>query len=238
MKPDLFQNLVCVIFTMLMLALSHAVPAHAGFVLKSNYEFDGTLMDTLGNGADLVPVGAPAIGAGQSSFGENDGFQLDTSVTSRTYRLEFDISFDQINTWNKLIDFQDRTVDEGLYIGPNGTLEFYSDIGIGSSVLATGQTYTIGIQKTGNVVIVDLDGVQQFRFSPSGPATSEFDRIVFFADDFEVPDEGSIGTVSSIRIYTIPEPSSSALIVSLSVVSLALRRRNVRHNHLWNHRMQ
>ncbi len=201
--------------------------AQADFVLYSNYEFEGDLSDSLGNSADFATIGSPTFSSGSLIVGETDGLSLSTMLTASDYRIEIDFTFSALDRWNKLLDFEGRSSDIGLYVGPGPVLNFYT-VGSGSTQLSTNIPYTIGLEKTEGAVIVDLDGIQQFTFSNIALATSTINSLVFFADDFATNVEGTDGSVDSIRFYVTAVPEPSSLILMLAGISaLALKRKRM-----------
>lgn len=205
----------------------------ADFALFSNYEFNGTLSDSLNNSADLSAIGSPTLAGGILSFSEPDGLSLTSTLTSDDYRIEFDVILTQLGRYNKLIDFKNGALDEGLYVGPGDNLLFYDALGAGSSLLQENVSYTVALEKIGDSVRAFLNGVEQFSFTGSDPATAATDTFVLFADDSITTGEGAVGSVDAVRLYVtvVPEPSSFALLAVVSgFVAIRARKRNSRMN--------
>ncbi len=153
---------------------------------------------------------------------------MTTTVTSGAYRIEFDVILTQLGRYNKLIDFKNRTLDEGFYVGPGNNLLFYNSLGSGTSLLQENVLYTVALEKVGDSVRAFLNGVEQFNFTDSGPATAMTDTLVLFADDTVTTGEGAVGSVDAIRLYVavVPEPSSFALLAVVSgLVATGARKR-------------
>lgn len=201
----------------------------ADFALFSNYEFNGTLSDALNNSAALSAIGSPTMAGGTLSFTEPDGLSLTTTLTSGDYRIEFDVILTQLGRYNKLIDFKNGALDEGFYVGPGDNLLFYNSLGAGSTLLQENVLYTVALEKIGDSVRAFLNGVEQFNFTGSGPATAATDTLVLFADDSFTTGEGAVGSVDAIRLYVtvVPEPSSFALVAVVSgFLAIRVRKRN------------
>ncbi len=204
--------------------------------LVSNYEFEDNYGDSLGNGAALQPLGMPTFNAGRVSFLDVDGLRLDTEIARGDFRIELDTRFSLLSGFHKLIDFQSLTSDNGFYVGPSpldtNVLRFANLLGeggIGSTDVVPFQDYTIAIQRFDGVVSVALDGVEQFEFASSDqilpPLSSE---LYFFVDDTsQFSGEEAIGSIDSIRLYTVasvtavPEPS---LLIVASTFAFGFQR--------------
>ncbi|MEM1228854.1 MAG: hypothetical protein AAGJ40_24485, partial [Planctomycetota bacterium] len=112
--------------------------------LVSNYEFGNSFSDLLGNGSDLVPIGSGSMTAGGFFFGDGDGLSLDTNLTSGDYLIELDVTFANLDGWDKLIDFENRLQDEGLYVNPTANLlNLYSYSETSNSSVLVNTPYTI-----------------------------------------------------------------------------------------------
>lgn len=215
----------------------------ATLTLFSNYEFNNSYADTLGNGAELVPIGG-SLGSGSFSFDLEDGLRLPfnatfPSFTDDDFRIELDLSFSQpFNTsgsgYYKLIDFKALTSEAGLYVyqssAPN--LRFF-----GANVLAQGTAVipvqeppspssqvTIGLSRTGDLVQIFVDGNLDDSFNDDQSSTDPFTNakveLNFFVDDRGFG-ENTAGNVDAIRIFTpVPEPSAF-LFVTLSMTITA-----------------
>ena len=87
-----------------------------GAILKS-YDFSTGLGDTLANGNDLTASGG-TVAAGLYTFGPNQGLRLTDALPSTTdFAIEMRLRFDDgVAGWAKLLDFQDRTIEDGLYL--------------------------------------------------------------------------------------------------------------------------
>jgi hypothetical protein len=145
------------------------------------------------------------------------------------YSIDVHFRFDNINAsfngYQRILDFKNRALDEGLY-SLNGKLVYFvgccSGLGgpnppllIGSSsgqVFASGQLADLLVTRSGGVFSASVNGVPVFSFSdPTGLATfSGTNNIInFFIDDFQslmnfptTPEAGS-GFVDFIQV-TVP----------------------------------
>ena len=67
------------------------------------------------------------IGATRYTFGANQGLSLAYSAlaSTRLYSIETVFEFDQFSLWRKIIDFNNRTTDDGFYFDPSNLLDFF-----------------------------------------------------------------------------------------------------------------
>src|SRR5262249_32305612 len=106
------------------LPLGSLVYAPAGSVVSTPaashiYELNGSYADALG-GPPLTPAGG-TLGPSGYTFAEGQGPSLSSAVSPTTYSLEMLFRIDDTSSYRKLLDFKNRTSDDGLY-NLNGAL--------------------------------------------------------------------------------------------------------------------
>lgn len=195
--------------------------------LLSNYQFNGDLTDSEGNGPPLERLPSPssgALGAGDFSFAEDEGLRLTTDVTSGDYCIELDLNLAAANFtgFDKLIDFTSLSSFQGLTISTSssGRLIFNgSPVGVGT--LDVPAAVTIGILRTGNNVDITINGAvdgSSFVHSGNSLTTAVNKQLHFFLDEAPAGNEaGASGSVSAIRIFAVPEPSAFFLMGFLAI---------------------
>jgi hypothetical protein len=220
--------------------------------LIHQYRLDGSFADDLG-GPSLAPAGG-TLGPTGYAFGPNQGLALSNALpgaANATYSVELVFRFDTLTGFRKIIDFQNRTSDDGFYTlgtalnffpeatGPDGAFAVNTD----ARVVLTRNDVT-------DQVVGYVNGVPQFTFVDTGNIAvfSTPTRLInFFIDDTVVTGEAAGGVVDLIRIYdtaltaaevaalvnptpvpAVPEPASVALLGVGAAGVLGYRRRRGR----------
>jgi hypothetical protein len=188
-----------------------------------------------------VPHGG-TLGPTGYSFGPNTGLSLD-NVVSQTYSISISFYFDSVTaSWDnfqRILDFQNRLSDSGLY-SSGGSLSLYGSIylpglppitgGSDTSASSAGHVFSNGV--TANLLVTrDASGLFSAYVNgglvlsvmdPNGATTFSGlnNRIWFFVDDFQslyfypdTPEAGS-GFIDSITVSTdlavVPGPIAGA----------------------------
>jgi hypothetical protein len=200
-----------------LLALTSGTASPCSAALIHDYEFNGTLADSLG-GPALTSNGG-TINASSYSFAPDQGPSLSGwlagNATAGNYTIDMSFSFDTLSGYRKIHDFKNLGSDNGLY-SLNGTLDFYPVATGPSATLSAGQLVRVDLTRDGTSGTVTgyVNGVQQFSFTDSSTyatfsTASPANIINFFQDDTVTGGrESSSGVVDQIRIY------DSALIAS------------------------
>lgn len=191
-----------------MTALSLAGSAHAGAVLVHDYQLNGTLADALG-GPSLTAINAGGtngtIGATGFSFPSNSGLQLaNGSFNAANYSIEMAFSFDSISGYRRIIDFKNRSTDNGLY-NLSGAINFFP-FTTGTGIFAPGgmvniiatrddATNAFNVYADGAIILSLNDVNDNAVFSTAGQLAR------FFVDDTVVANEASAGFVDKIRFF-------------------------------------
>ena len=233
--PIFRRTLLATVFGAFPLAWSAPAPTH-------RYELDGNFNDALG-GPSLTGGGG-TLSSASYDFGANQGLSLSNALSGGTdYTILLEFSFANLNGYHKVVDFLNRTSDNGLYTNGN-RLFFYYGSYIGSTLLTANTLATCVITRSstisGQPVTVYLNGMQQFTFSDIvGPTRAIFGStgnvINFFYDDTVTNNETAPGTVNRILIWdraltavevaAVPESSHCALGVASLLFALVLSRR-------------
>ena len=156
------------------------------------------------------------------------------------YGIEFKVRVDDdLSSYNKLIDFQNLSLDVGLYV-KDGQIFFYSSgTAAGSVTLAT--DFTVGLERNGGTVRIFLDNVLIDTFVDGGnDAVPSGNILNFFEDDNATAQFESFGgSVDFIRIHedastfgpTVPEPSSFVMLAT-GLIGIVFARRKRRQTNL------
>ena len=212
--------------------------------LTGRFEFNGDFTDSLGNLSDMTELSRSNESGSFSNssyvFGNDVGLCLFNEFASfrSDYKIEMDVSFSDLDGWDKLIDYSYLSDDDGFYInnGPENALTYYPLGPVGGSI-ETGNQYTISLERLGSTdartVIASINGTEVWRVDNSSFANTGLPfgqrAIYFFIDDSTTNGrEGVAGAVDEIRIYTpvtIPEPNSVGLLGLLGLSFLSHRRR-------------
>jgi hypothetical protein len=220
----------CGFLSLMALAAAGGVQA----ALLASYDFNGDLSDTLGSGPDLVDLGG-TISGGRYSFGPDQGLKLTSGLPNNAvYAIEMKLQVNEnLNSWKKLIDFKELSVDTGLYTYFEG-INFYNLNTAGTVVLDT--DFTVGVVRDNlGMVEVFLDGTSLFSFDDTASelAVSNTDILYFFVDDTQVAGETLTGSVDFIRIHNdastfgtspgsrVPESGSTLVILALGLLGCA-----------------
>jgi|694.fasta_scaffold25233_7 hypothetical protein len=173
------------------------------------YQINGSLADSNG-GPSLVSLGGSTTSNGYI-FGRNQGLSLTGALSSTSsYSIIIDITFNTLGplAWQKIIDFKNRTSDDGLYVyksGSNHGLQFYPKSGIVGTVSAGQRCRFIITRASDGATTTYVDNSEQFVFIDStNMAVPNANFLLFCVDDLVVPNENDTGTIHRIEIYDGP----------------------------------
>ncbi len=203
--------------------------ASAGLIYS--YDFNNLLSDTLGAGPDMTNNGG-TLGATGLTFGANQGPTLAAGVlpSSSVYAIEMQVTLDSTNGFAKLIDFDNLTMDSGLYNASSTTFNFTFcntlDCANGLVVFTIGDSTNVLFSRDGaNQIAGYLDGIQSFSVSDAA-GLALVDTVLNFMRDDSITNggESTSGFLDYIRFYdtavtpddlevplATPEPSTLAL---------------------------
>ena len=217
--------------------LLFSVTSHAALI--SSYDFNGTLTDTLGNGAQLIDNGG-VINAGRYDFGLGQGLAFDVSSlfgVNDSYAIE--MRFKSIDGWsgyNRLIDWSDLNSDYGLYVY-NNTATIYDSGSRGPASFINNKDITLGFEynsltQYGNLYL-NGSHVGGWLNNGSFDLDSNLNHISFFEDDKYEEFTGSVDFIrfhddastfsSQPSVQPISSPTTIA-IFAFSLMALSLRR--------------
>jgi hypothetical protein len=186
------------------MALLLAQPDLYAASLTHDYQLNGSLADSLG-GPSLVANGG-TLNPTNYSFGANQGLSLSNGFTNTAdYSIATTFNLANLSGYGRLIDFQNRTSDTGLY-NLNTALNFYNiTTGAAGAFSPNVDALLVVTRNAGtNAFVGYVNGIQQISFTDSSSLAvfSAPNNIAhFFIDDLVVPNEASAGVVDRIRIY-------------------------------------
>jgi len=213
-----------------MVAALTSMPVLADVV--ADYLFMGDLSSSVAGASDLSAlggggfVGTTVDGCSITGWGfpEQTGLDLDVTglVGSTEYSAVMLFEAQEVYDYAKLLDTQDRVIDEGLYF-EDYDLNFYGgDYGV-TDLIQPGVYYQVVVTREASGDYVGyVDGVEQFAFDDSTydyGVISAANRLVFFRDDLSTSDgENTAGTVVRIRLYdNVLTPAEVAALDRLSL---------------------
>lgn len=208
------------------------------------YNLNNSYADVYG-GPSLSPIGG-VLSSGGFTFGFNEGLSL-TGVVGSTYTIAIRSSFDDLAGWRRIIEYQSRTSDNGVY-SFDGQANFYPYQLGANTVYTPGQlALSIFTRDATGLFSAYVNGAFQYSFlDTNGDGLVDAGNTInFFQDDLAVPNEASSGYVNYIATWdyaisardagsfqpgVVPEPASVALVaVGLLGVLAAVRRRKGPH---------
>jgi len=199
---------------------------------NAEYKLNGSFADELGGPYDIVPNGLGVLGAdGYSVTGHGSGLSLSSVLNPSNYSVEMvfsldgnpdpaDCNFDVAICAHKIMDFKDRTTDDGLYVfsfdgdQTSGGLRFFPLFITGEGVFQFGTLHHLVVTRSGttDVVTVYVDGIELFsQADPGGVGIfSGWSSIAhFLTGDLFFEDDAPIGFIGQIKIYNTPLSASA-----------------------------
>ena len=169
--------------------------------LLRDYEFKNDLKDTTGLGPVLKDFNGK-VADGAYVFEAGQGLRLELPGIADQYAIEVTFKFEDVDGWQKVIDFKNRSVDAGVYVY-NGQLQFYSDA-IGGTIEA-GKLYTVRIERNNvnQAVAGYVNDVKAWEFTDT-QREAVFDNSAWFFMDDRDGVEVSAGSVTRLRILDRP----------------------------------
>jgi hypothetical protein len=168
------------------------------------YNLNGSFADSFG-GPALVPAGG-TLNATNYSFGANQGLSLSSGLSNNaTYSILLDFSFSDLTGFRKIVDFKDRTSDNGLY-NLNTVLDFFGAgaAGLAGAFVPNVLERLVITRDPSNQFTGYVNGVQQISFADTASLavfTGSNSIIQFFIDDNAIAGEASAGLVDRIALY-------------------------------------
>ncbi len=168
--------------------------------LLRDYSFKKDLKDATGSNAELKPLNG-TTGDGVYTFAAGQGLELAKPGVKDDYAIEIVFKFDDVDGWQKVIDFTNREADSGLYVY-NGQLQFF-DVAIGGQLFA-GQEYTVRLERNSinRIVAAHLNGAKIWEFVDAEDLAMFGDASAFFfVDDNQTTGEEAGGAITRLRIW-------------------------------------
>jgi hypothetical protein len=200
-----------------------------------NYSLNGTLAEDSGNGPSLVAYGGTFAPGGGYIFGVQQGLSLNGTGVYDSYSIAIRFYFNDVNNspgccgpYERILDFQNRASDSGLY-SYNGSLFLFSSVyhpGDPSAFSSSQVFYNDTLaalritRESSGLFTAYVNGVFLFSVMDNTGSTkfSGPDNIIyFFIDDLEslfyYPDKPEAGTgyVESISVTVNETPLPAAL---------------------------
>jgi hypothetical protein len=249
-RPNLVGNVKGASLLMLAVTIFAGITApNAAAALVSMYTLDTDLSDSLGFSGNLVEFNNSSSSFANGAWTWNattepgGGLIMDVPASiSSVYSISLRMKLDQFYTgpndaYVKLIDFKDRTSDNGLYLFDN-QISFFVSGGdsLGGTVILNTYFDILLTRSASNEVNVYLDGLSTPIISFTDDALDTVptlfggaSRFRLFHDDANSSpfDEWSTGSVDEIRLWntTVPEPSTTILLIGGCGSLLLFRRR-------------
>ncbi len=205
-------------FAIFAAALAAAPAAWALPPATHAYGLNNSLADELG-GPALESLGGK-LKSTSFVFPMGGGVSLTGGVVAATYSIEFRARLSLTgsrNAYYRLVDFQDRASDTGLY-SYGGILDFYDAAGGAKAVFHANKWADITLTRDGisQMVTGYVNGKKQFAFAdPSGLAvfTAVAGETVahLFQDDLAAPDEDGAGALDHLRVFDTVLTAADAL---------------------------
>ena len=203
------------------------------------YELNGSLAESNG-GPSLVSYGG-TLGSTGYAFGVNEGLSLSGTGAFNVYSVDIQFYFDDVsasfNGIQRILDFQNRTSDSGLYDRRGNSLLFAGAAGDPSAdvgpVFTNGTMADLLVTRTasglfsayvnGNLAFRVMDTTGSTRFSGPGNIMYFFmDDLVSLATHPDQPEAGT-GFIDRIQVTTpaasVPGPIAGAGLPGLILAS-------------------
>lgn len=215
--------------------------------LVADHRFNDSRASSLGTAPDLtdidvVPAADNAFATetvGGSArrvlqFPQGNGLLASTAgvIPATSYSIVVLFRFADVSGYRRIVDFQNGTVDSGLY-NQSGVLTFFGSVsGTDTPITpsAGGDPYheVVLTRDSAGEVVGYVDGTEQFRFDDSAGAAviHPGQSLRFFSDDSSVSGEESGGAVAQISLYDGPletPPPELGRNVGAAVVSGSVR---------------
>ena len=181
-------------------------------VLKADYQFQNTRNSSTGSSV-LTDTGVgntfqtdTVDGTSRTvlRFPFNNGVRLSQATAvmpANSYTIVMLFKLDSVAGFVRLVDFNNRTSDNGLYIS-NGTLENCTTC---NNIAANTYVQVVYTRNSSGTFSGYLNGVLQGQGADGGAYVIDGSNVLnFFQDDLATPNEASAGSVARIRLFDAP----------------------------------
>jgi hypothetical protein len=201
-------------------ALENQAPRQAA--VTADYRFENSLDNSVGAATALSVIGVNATGfADEAVFGETrpvftfdrgSGVELTPASTAigSEYAIELVVRLDRLRGYVKIVDFNNATVDCGLY-SRDGRMDFFPiSTGSGAALEADSYAHVVLTRDATDTVVAYVNGSKQLSFHDTADIAviGPDDTLRLFSDDTVTRNEGSGGAVARIRLYNGPLSAS------------------------------
>ena len=172
-----------------------------------DYELNDSYSDVYG-GNSMMPNGG-TLTPTDYEFDFGQGPNVSGVIDANTYSIELRFTPTIVTDWRKIIDFADRSSDDGLYI-QDGMLSFYPIIDGPNGIFTAGTPVKVVLTRDGanNEVRGYVNGVEEWIFTDDlslATFTGPGNIIHILIDDYltadRIPHEHSAGSLDYFKIY-------------------------------------
>jgi hypothetical protein len=172
----------------------------------------------------LTPLGG-TLGATGYTFAANQGLSLPSADIGTTYSIEIGFNFTTTSGFRKILDYNNRTLDTGLY-NLSSTLDFFNNAGGATAGITPGTNVIVDLTRDATGTVRGyLNGALQFTYDDSTlqQAVVTAAALQFFVDDAATGfGEASGGFVDYIKISDSPNISAVPLPAALPLFATGL----------------
>jgi hypothetical protein len=186
-----------------------------GATLIADYPLTSDFNSVVAGAAPLVPINNVTFTSGLvyghnrtvAAFQQGSGVRLDppAGFAATGYSIVLQFEFALTTGYRKIVDFQDLTLDEGLY-NLNALLDFYPVAAGTTQVIQAGAFGQVVLTRSAAGTVVGyVNGFPQFTFddSTTNYAVLLSNSFNLFVDDTHTGGtEASAGMVSRVRLYS------------------------------------
>jgi len=170
--------------------------------LLHDYELNGDYLDAFG-GNPMIPNGG-SLTATEYVFGPDQGPNVSGVIDPGTYCIQLKFTPMATTGWRKILDFKNRTSDNGLYIF-NSKLQFYPYPPGPDIAFSPGVPVTVLFTRDATTGEMNgyVNGVWQWTITDTGndaTFTGPGNIIYILIDDLQVPGESMSGSLDFFRI--------------------------------------
>jgi hypothetical protein len=170
-----------------------------------DYPLKGSFADAKGGPA--ITSGGGTLSSTGYTFATGKGPTLSNAVTATgSYTIQVVFTPTTVSGYQKILDFKNRTSDDGLY-SLNGTLLFFGSSGTGTAVsIKAGQSEDVVLTRDASSKVVTgyVNGVKQFSFTDTtglATFTATHSIINILQDDLNTNHEYFAGKLTHVSVF-------------------------------------